>query len=75
MEDNSFKTGPKLKAANMKLHLINSDYFPNDTTGFVKAGLPYQLLVIHAIGHFPMVEKPKEFNTLLQKAIDDISKH
>ncbi|GAA3994519.1 alpha/beta fold hydrolase [Mucilaginibacter dorajii] len=75
MEDNSFKTGPKLKAANMKLHLVNSDYFPNDTTGFIKAGIPYQLLVIHATGHFPMVEKPKEFNVLLQKAIDDIGKH
>lgn len=75
MEDNSFKTGPKLKAANMKLHLVNSDYFPNDTIGFIKAGIPYQLLVIHATGHFPMVEKPREFNLLLQKAIDDIGKH
>jgi pimeloyl-ACP methyl ester carboxylesterase len=75
MEDNSFKTGPKLKAANMKLHLVNSDYFSNDTIGFIKAGIPYQLLVIHATGHFPMVEKPKEFNLLLQKAIDDIGKH
>ncbi len=75
MEDNSFKTGPKLKAAHTKLYLINSDYFPNDTAGFVKAGIPYQLFVIHATGHFPMVEKPTEFNALLQKTINDIGKH
>ncbi|HEY9194967.1 MAG TPA: alpha/beta hydrolase, partial [Mucilaginibacter sp.] len=73
MEAQDFNTGEKLKSAKMKLHLINSDYVPNDTTGFVKAGIPYQLLVVHATGHFPMAEKPGEFNTLLQKAIDDIN--
>jgi pimeloyl-ACP methyl ester carboxylesterase len=69
MEDNSFNTAAKLKASKIKLHLINSDYTPNDTTGFIKAGIPYQLLQIHATGHFPMVEKPAEFNRLLQQAI------
>jgi pimeloyl-ACP methyl ester carboxylesterase len=56
----------------MKIHLINSDNTPNDTIGFVKNHIPYQLLVVHTTGHFPMVEMPKAFNALLQKAIDDI---
>lgn len=72
MEDNNFNTTAKLKAAKIKLHLINSDYSPNDTIGFIKAGIPYQLLQIHATGHFPMVEKPKEFNKLLQQAINQL---
>jgi len=74
IEDNSFNTAVKLKEAKMKIHLINSDNTPNDTTGFVKNGIPYQLLVVHTTGHFPMAEKPKDFNELLQKAIDDIKK-
>jgi pimeloyl-ACP methyl ester carboxylesterase len=72
MEDNSFNTVAKLRAAKTKLHLINSDYTPNDTIGFIKAGIPYQLLQIHATGHFPMIENPAEFNRLLQKAIIQI---
>lgn len=72
MEDNGFNTAAKLKATKTKLHLINSDYTPNDTVGFIKAGIPYQLLQIHATGHFPMVEKPTEFNRLLQQAINQI---
>jgi pimeloyl-ACP methyl ester carboxylesterase len=72
MLDTGFNSSKKLKSANMKLHLINSDYFPNDTTALVKTGIPYQLLVIKGTGHFPMVEKPGEFNTLLQKALSEI---
>jgi pimeloyl-ACP methyl ester carboxylesterase len=72
MEDNSFNTVAKLRATKTKLHLINSDYTPNDTIGFIKAGIPYQLLQIHATGHFPMIENPAEFNGLLQKAINQI---
>ncbi|MDB5150652.1 MAG: Pimeloyl-ACP methyl ester carboxylesterase [Mucilaginibacter sp.] len=72
MEDNNFNTAAKLKATKTKLHLINSDYTPNDTAGFLKAGIPYQLLQIHATGHFPMIEKPAEFNRLLQLVINQI---
>jgi pimeloyl-ACP methyl ester carboxylesterase len=74
MEDNNFNTAAKLKASKTKLYLINSDYTPNDTIGFIKAGIPYQLLQIHATGHFPMVEKPAEFNRLLQQAVNQISR-
>lgn len=72
MEDNSFNTAAKLKATKTKLYLINSDYTPNDSIGFIKAGIPYRLLQIHATGHFPMIEKPAEFNRLLQQAINQI---
>ncbi|WP_184548760.1 alpha/beta fold hydrolase [Mucilaginibacter sp. FT3.2] len=72
MEDNSFNTSAQLKEAKMKIHLINSDNTPNDTTGFVKNNIPYQLLIVHTTGHFPMIEEPAKFNSLLQKAIDDV---
>jgi pimeloyl-ACP methyl ester carboxylesterase len=71
-DNNSFNTAARLKEAKMKIHLINSDNTPNDTTGFIKNNIPYQLLIIHTTGHFPMAEKPNEFNILLQKAINDI---
>jgi len=32
----------------------------------------YQLLYIEGTGHFPMLEKPEEFNVLLKNAINSI---
>ena len=62
----------KLKAAKTKLYLINSDIKPTDTTNLVANKIPFKLLYIHATGHFPMIEKPREFNALLDKVITDI---
>jgi pimeloyl-ACP methyl ester carboxylesterase len=64
----------KLAATKKKIHLINSDYTPNDTAGFILHKIPYDLLVIHDTGHFPMVEKPGEFNRLLSETIYRIGK-
>jgi pimeloyl-ACP methyl ester carboxylesterase len=62
----------KLKAAKTKLYLINSDVTPTDTTRLWANKIPFKLLYIHATGHFPMIEKPQDFNALLDKAIADI---
>ncbi|WP_426667287.1 alpha/beta fold hydrolase [Mucilaginibacter sp. McL0603] len=65
IEDDNFDEAKKLIASKKKLYLINSDYTPTDTTGFKANHIPYKVFYIHATGHFPMVEKPKEFNTAL----------
>jgi pimeloyl-ACP methyl ester carboxylesterase len=73
MEPNDdFNEVPKLKAAKTKLYLINSDVEPTDTNHLATNKIPYKLLYIHATGHFPMIEKPQQFNILLDKVIADI---
>jgi pimeloyl-ACP methyl ester carboxylesterase len=73
MEPNDdFNEVTKLKAAKTKLYLINSDVEPTDTTHLATNKIPYKLLYIHATGHFPMIEKPQQFNMLLDNAITDI---
>jgi pimeloyl-ACP methyl ester carboxylesterase len=74
MEQDDFDEATKLKQAKKKLYLINSDYTPTDTSGLAAKKIPYKLLEIHATGHFPMIEKPQEFNTLLDKVMADINK-
>jgi len=64
-----FNEMQKLKEVKKKLNLINSDYTPTDTAALVKEHIPYQLYFVHATGHFPMVEKPGEFNAALEKII------
>jgi len=62
----------RLRATKMTLHLINSDAMPTDTTGFGANGIPFDLVTIPATGHFPMIERPDEFNTLLKEVIERI---
>lgn len=72
LEETDFNETRQLIAAERKLYLINSDYTPTDTSGFKKYHIPYQVFYIHATGHFPMIEKPEEFNALLQQIIKKI---
>ncbi|MDB4902372.1 MAG: Pimeloyl-ACP methyl ester carboxylesterase [Mucilaginibacter sp.] len=72
MEENDFDEIKQLSAIKKKLYLINSDYTKTDTTGFKVNHIPYQVFIIHATGHFPMIEKPQEFNILLRQIISKI---
>jgi pimeloyl-ACP methyl ester carboxylesterase len=51
------------------LYLLNSDYTPTDTASLKKDHVEFHLLTIHGTGHYPMIEKPGEFNELLDQAI------
>lgn len=61
-----------LKQYGKKLYLINSDYIPTDTSGLAKNKIPFMLCYVNDTGHFPMVEKPHDFNLCLEKIIADI---
>ncbi len=56
------------------LYLINSSFTPTDTAAYIKNKIDYYLLNIGPTGHYPMLEKPVEFNSLLQQAIEKINK-
>jgi len=59
----------------LPLHLIVSDYTPtmqDSLAKYCKSG--YAVKTIHGTGHYPMIEKPAEFNQLLDETIDEISK-
>lgn len=63
----------RLEQLNYKLYLINSDGFPTNKTGLkdhCKKG--YQVESISATGHYPMIEKPAEFNALLEKVLKEM---
>jgi pimeloyl-ACP methyl ester carboxylesterase len=69
LQPDDFNEVGELTRAKMKLNIISSDVKPTDTTGFKAHQLPYQVWYIHATGHYPMIEKPAEFNSLLEQAI------
>lgn len=57
------------------VHLIESDYRPTAADSLAKyCGSGYEIKTIHGTGHYPMIEKPEEFNQLLSETLDEISK-
>ena len=62
----------KLKQLNKKMYLINSSNTPTDTVALAKTGVAFDLHEIAGTGHYPMIEKPGEFNKKLRLVLDDI---
>lgn len=60
----------RLEQLNYKLFLINSDGFPTNETGLnTHCKTSFQVETIAATGHYPMIEKPTEFNLILEKVL------
>jgi pimeloyl-ACP methyl ester carboxylesterase len=60
----------RLEQLNYKLHLINSDGFPTNEIGLKNhCKNSFQVETIAATGHYPMIEKPTEFNLILEKVL------
>ncbi|PWN70023.1 alpha/beta hydrolase [Chryseobacterium phosphatilyticum] len=52
---------------------INSDASPTNTEANRKYLKHYDNLMIEGVGHYPMLEKPDEFNTILDKVLKKLS--
>ena len=60
----------RLEQLNYKLYLINSDNFPTNVNGLKEhCKNSFQVETIAATGHYPMIEKPAEFNMILEKLL------
>jgi pimeloyl-ACP methyl ester carboxylesterase len=60
----------RLEQLNYKLYLINSDCFPTNETGLKNhCKNSFKVETISATGHYPMIEKPSEFNLILEKVL------
>jgi pimeloyl-ACP methyl ester carboxylesterase len=66
----SFADAQRLEQLDYMLYLINSDAVPTNETGLqnhCKNG--FEVETISATGHYPMNEKPGEFNSILEKVL------
>lgn len=55
------------------LHLLNSDYYPNNADSLSNNGVKfYEMEVMHCTSHYPMLEDPATFNRKLGVIIEKI---
>ena len=68
----AYKDTQRVEQLNYKLYLINSDVVPTNEAGLENhCKKSFQVKAISATGHYPMIEKPNEFNRLLEKILSD----
>ncbi len=63
----------QLQKMEQKLYLINSNTSPTLTDGLDAIQLDHKLVEIDSTGHYPMIEKPVEFNGLLKGVLMEIT--
>jgi len=69
----ALKEGDLLSQLKIPVHLIVSDYTPMNepvVKKYCKMGL--YIKTIQGTGHYPMIEKPKEFNEALEQTLNEI---
>ena len=74
MTRSSLTEGDRLSKVNLPVHVITSDYAPINkpvVEKYCRAGLKEK--IIRGTGHYPMVEKPEEFNQLLAETLNEIA--
>ena len=60
---------------NLPVCFINSEKFPTNTEAAKRHIKSFVLKIIEGVGHFPMLEKPDEFNEVLDETIEGLVKN
>jgi sigma-B regulation protein RsbQ len=54
---------------NVPLRAVNGDLYPTDVEGVRKVHPDFEAVIMKHMGHYPMLERPEEFNRLLAETI------
>jgi pimeloyl-ACP methyl ester carboxylesterase len=66
----AYTDAQRLEQLNYTLYLINNDTFPTNEIGLkTHCKNSFQVEIISSTGHYPMLEKPTEFNLILEKVL------
>jgi len=68
----SFDRLRALKGLDVPIRCINSDRRSTDVPAARKHTKSFDLKIMKGLGHFPMLEAPEEFNTLLAETIEEL---
>jgi len=56
------------------LRAINGDLYPTDLAGVRKVKADFQAVIMKHMGHYPMLERPEEFNRLVAEVVQELSR-
>ena len=70
----SYDAAAALDRVKQPIHAIESDRYPVRLETNRRHAPQFKSVVIAGTGHFPMLEKPEEFNRLLIEAVEDVTR-
>lgn len=68
-----YDTAASARGLRVPVRSINGDLFPTDVGAIRKVVADFDLIVMPDAGHFPMLERPEEFNWLLARVAGEIA--
>ena len=69
-----YDPGEAARRLNVPIRAVNGDLFPTDVEAIRKVKPDFDAVVMKHMGHYPMIERPAEFNRLLAGVIAGLGK-
>jgi pimeloyl-ACP methyl ester carboxylesterase len=66
--------GAAARQLTVPLRAINGDLYPTDLAGNRKVKADFEVVIMNHMGHYPMLERPKEFNDLVKEIVASLTK-
>lgn len=70
----AYDAAPALKEIKVPIHAINADLSPTNLEANRKYAPQFEVTIIKGTGHYPMLEDPARFNTMLAAALQKLGK-
>ena len=69
-----YELAPVARQLAVPLRAINGDLYPTDVDGVRAIKTDFEVIVMEHVGHYPMLERPIEFNRQLQLMVRSLNK-
>lgn len=69
-----YDMGAAVRRLQAPLRAINGDLYPTDVEANRKLKPDFEAVIMEHIGHYPMIERPEEFNRLVAEAVRALTK-
>ncbi len=67
-----FNEAENFDKVDLPVRFINSEKFPTNIESAKRHIKNFDIKIINGVGHFPMLEKPEEFNSVLEETINEL---
>lgn len=74
MSLSGYDQGAAARRLTVPLRAINGDLYPTDMDGNRKVKADFDAVIMKHMGHYPMLERPEEFNDLLKEVVTSLTK-
>jgi pimeloyl-ACP methyl ester carboxylesterase len=68
-----YDLGAVFRRAGVPIRAINGDLFPTDIEGNRKLAPDFDAVIMPGAGHYPMLERPDEFNRILAGVVNGLA--